>query len=231
MLLNGKATAAAKTADGISLTVQTDGAPDRTVAGTHLLLAAGRTPNTDKLNLQAAGLQADEHGFLPVNERLETAVPGIYAVGDIKGGPAFTHISYDDYRILAANLLEGGSRTTKDRAVPYTIFTDPELGRIGMTEAEARQAGRAIRVAKMPAASIARAFETGDDRGLIKAIVDRDSGQILGAAMLAGEGGELAAIVQTAMMAKLPYPALRDAVWAHPTWAESLNTLFQRFED
>ncbi len=166
-----------------------------------------------------------------MNERLETAVPGIYAVGDIKGGPAFTHISYDDYRILAANLLEGGSRSTKDRAVPYTVFTDPELGRIGMTEAEARQAGRTVRVAKMPAGSIARAYETGADRGLVKAIVDRDTDQILGAAMLAGEGGELAAIVQTAMMGKLPYTALRDAVWAHPTWAESLNTLFQKFED
>ncbi len=231
VVLNGKATAAAKNADGVSLTVLVEGAPDRTVSGSHLLLAAGRVPNTDKLNLQAAGLQADEHGFLHVNERLETAVPGIYAVGDIKGGPAFTHISYDDYRILAANLLEGGSRSTKDRAVPYTVFTDPELGRIGMTEGEARKAGRAVRVAKMPAASIARAFETGDDRGLIKAVVDSDTDQILGAAMLAGEGGEMAAIVQTAIMGKLPYLALRDAVWAHPTWAEALNTLFQKFED
>ncbi len=231
ILLNGKATGAAKTADGVSLTMAVEGAPDRTISGTHLLLAAGRIPNTDRLNLQAAGLQADEHGFLEVNERLETAVPGSYAVGDIKGGPAFTHIAYDDYRILAANLLEGGSRTTKDRAVPYTVFTDPELGRIGMTEGEALAAGHRIRVAAMPAGSIARAFETGDDRGLIKAVVDRDTEQILGAAMLAGEGGELAAIVQTAMMGKLPYTVLRDAVWAHPTWAESLNTLFQKFED
>ena len=235
VVLNAKATAAANTPGGVRLTVEVEGEPGgsakRSLDGSHLLLAAGRVPNTDRLNLQAVGLGADEHGFLEVDERLQTAVPGIYAAGDIKGGPAFTHISYDDYRILAANLLEGGSRSTRDRAVPYTIFTDPELGRIGMTEGEARKAGHSIRVARMHAASVARAFETGDDRGLLKAIVDRDTGQILGAAMLAGEGGELAAMVQTAMMGKLPYPVLRDAVWAHPTWAESLNTLFGKFED
>ncbi len=229
LIFNAKATAAATTSDGISLTLSTE-AGERTLAGSHLLLAAGRTPNTDQLNLAAAGLKPDEHGFIPVNERLETEVPGIYALGDVKGGPAFTHISYDDYRIVAANLLEGGHRTTRERPVPYTVFTDPELGRIGMTVDEARKAGHAVRIAKMPASQIARAFETGEERGLMKILVDRDSEQILGAAILAGQGGELAAMVQIAMDAKMPYTALRDAVWAHPTWAEALNNIFYSWE-
>ncbi len=230
VILGAKATAAAKTKLGVSLTIATQ-VGEKTLTGSHLLLAAGRTPNTDQLHLEAAGLKPDEHGFLPVNERLETGVTGIYALGDVKGGPAFTHISYDDYRIIAANLLEGGHRTTKDRPVPYTVFTDPELGRIGMTVDEAKKAGHTVRIAKMPASKIARAFETGEDRGLIKILVDKDSEQILGAAILAGQGGELAAIVQVAMEAKLPYTTLRDAVWAHPTWAEALNNIFFSWED
>jgi len=230
VLLNTKATAAEKANTGVSLTISI-GDGERLLHGSHLLLAAGRTPNTEQLNLEAAGLTTDDHGFIPVNEQLETKVPGIYAVGDIKGGPAFTHISYDDYRILAANLLEGGHRTTKDRPVPYTIFTDPELGRIGMTLKEARDAGHTVRIAKMPAASIARAYETGEDRGLVKILVDRDTEQILGASILAGQGGEMAAIVQVAMQGKLPYTVLRDAVWSHPTWAEALNTVFSKWED
>ncbi len=230
VVLNAKATAAAKTGDGVSLTVKT-GAGEQTLTGSHLLIAAGRTPNTDRLDLEAAGLKADEHGFIPVNERLETAVPGIFALGDVKGGPAFTHISYDDYRIVAANLLEGGSRVTTGRQVPYTVFTDPELGRIGMTLDEAKKAGHTVRIAKMPASSIARAYETGDDRGLMKVLVDKDSEQILGAAILAGQGGEIAALVQTAMLAKLPYTVLRDAIWAHPTWAESLNNIFYSWDE
>ena len=229
LIFNAKATAAAKTGGGVSLTVSTEGG-EKTLSGSHLLLAAGRTPNTDQLNLEAAGLKPDEHGFVPVNERLETSVAGIYALGDVKGGPAFTHISYDDYRIVAANLLEGGNRTTKDRPVPYTVFTDPELGRIGMTLDEAEKAGHTVRVAKMPASKIARAFETGEDRGLIKILVDKGSEQILGAAIMAGQGGELAAMVQIAMEAKMPYSALRDAVWAHPTWAEALNNIFYSWD-
>ena len=230
-LLNARALAAGTTPDGISLVVHTECGSERTLLGSHLLLAAGRAPNTEALNLPATGLQPDEHGFVPVNDRLETAVPGIFALGDVKGGPAFTHISYDDYRIVTANLLEGGHRTTADRPVPYTVFTDPELGRIGLSETEAREKGYKVRVAKMPASSVARAYETGDDRGLMKIIVDADTEQILGAAILLAEGGEVAAIVQTAMMARLPYTALRDAVWAHPTWAESLNNIFFQWVD
>ena len=230
VVLNAKATAAAVANDGIALTVSTQGR-EQTVAGSHLLLAAGRTPNTDALDLQATGLQADEHGFLPVNDRLETAVKGIYALGDVKGGPAFTHTSYDDYRIVAANLLEGGSRSTRDRQVPYTVFIDPELGRIGMSVNEAKKAGKSIRIAKMQASSIARAFETGEDRGLMKVIVDRETEQILGAAVLAGQGGEIMAVLQAAMLGKLPYTTLRDGIWAHPTWAEALNNVFFSWEE
>ncbi len=215
----------------VVLNVNVDNNMDRQLTGTHLLLAVGRKPNTFALNLAAAGVTMDAHGYIQVNDRLETNVPGIYALGDVKGGPAFTHISYDDFRIVAANLLEGGQRTVSDRPVPYTVFTDPELGRIGMTETEARQAGRKIRVAKMPAASIARAYETGEKRGVMKVIVDAETEQILGAAVLTAEGGELASMLQIAIAGKLPYTALRDAVFSHPGWAEALNTIFSHWEE
>jgi pyruvate/2-oxoglutarate dehydrogenase complex dihydrolipoamide dehydrogenase (E3) component len=147
-------------------------------------------------------------------------------MGDVKGGPAFTHISYDDFRILRTNLLQGGSATTIGRLVPYTVFTDPQLGRVGLSEAEARQQGRKVRVARMPMSYVARALEVNESRGLMKAVVDADSGQILGFAVLGIEGGELMAVVEMAMMGRLPYTALRDAIFAHPTLAESLNNLF-----
>jgi pyruvate/2-oxoglutarate dehydrogenase complex dihydrolipoamide dehydrogenase (E3) component len=213
----------------VVLNVKLENGMERELTGTHLLLAVGRKPNTFALGLSSAGIECDEHGYVPVNDRLETVTPGIYALGDVKGGPAFTHISYDDYRIVAANLLEGGSRSTRDRPVPYTVFTDPELGRIGMTETEARKLGRKICVAKMPAASIARAYETGEKRGVIKVVVDAETKQILGAAVFTGQGGEIAAMLQIAIAGKLPYTALRDGVFAHPTWAESLNTIFTKW--
>jgi len=198
--------------------------------GSHLLVATGRTPNSDSLNLPAAGIKADSHGFIEVNEHLETSVEGIYALGDIKGGPAFTHISYDDYRILRTNLLEKGQRTTKDRIVPYTVFIDPQLGRVGMSEAEAREKNMEIRIAKLPMSSVARAIEVDETRGFMKAVVDARSEQILGAAVLGIEGGEVMAVLETAMMGRLPYTALRDATYAHPTLAESLNNLFMAID-
>lgn len=204
---------------------------ERQLTGSHLLMAAGRTPNTDKLNAEATGIKLDKHGFIPVNERLETGVAGIYAIGDVKGGPAFTHISYDDFRILRTNLLEHGDATTHDRLVPYTVFIDPQLGRVGLSEREAREQGRAIRVAKMPMSYVARALETDETRGLMKAIVDAYNGQILGCAILGIEGGEIMSALQLAMMGKLPYTTLRDAVFAHPTLAESLNNLFSTLDN
>jgi len=199
---------------------------ERTLTGSHLLVAAGRAPNTEQLNLAAAGVEVDEHGFVKVNDRLETNVPGIYALGDVKGGPAFTHISYDDFRIIRTNLLEGGHATTSGRLVPYTVFIDPQLGRVGMSEAEARGQGRQIRVAKMPMSHVARALEVSEARGLMKAVVDAETNQILGCAILGIEGGELMSMVQIAIMGQVPYPMLREAVFAHPTLAEALNNLF-----
>ncbi|MBA2449852.1 MAG: mercuric reductase [Chloroflexi bacterium] len=199
---------------------------ERTLTGSHLLVAVGRAPNTDALDLAAAGVETGERGHIRVNERLETNVPGIYAIGDVVGGPAFTHISYDDFRILRANLLEGGGRTTADRLVPYTVFIDPQLGRVGLSEESAREQGRAVRVARMPMSRVARALEVDESRGFLKAIVDAETDQILGCAILGLEGGEIMAMLQIAMLGHLPYPALRDGIFAHPTLAESLNNLF-----
>lgn len=217
-------------ADGhLHLRVQTP-AGERVLTGSHLLLAAGRTPNTDHLNLAATGLQPDAHGFIPTNDQLETGVEGIYALGDIKGGPAFTHISYDDFRIIRTNLLEHGNASIHNRLVPYTVYIDPQLGRVGLSETEARAQGRAIRVATMPMDYVARALETAETRGLMKAIVDAENGQILGCAILGIEGGEIMSALQLAMMGKLPYTVLRDAVFAHPTLMEALNNLFSTLD-
>ena len=204
---------------------------ERTVAGSHLLVAVGRSPNTEALDVAAAGIRLDAHGFIPVNERLETNVPGIYTIGDVNGGPAFTHISYDDFRILRANLIEGGNASTTGRLVPYTVYIDPQLGRVGMTEREARAQGRRIRVAKMPMSYVARALEVDETRGSMKALVDADTDQILGCAVLGIEGGEIMSILEVAMLGHLPYPTLREAVFAHPTLAEALNNLFGSFQE
>ncbi|HYM68932.1 MAG TPA: FAD-dependent oxidoreductase, partial [bacterium] len=200
----------------------------RTLTGSHLLVATGRVPNTDRLNLGAAGVETDARGFVRVNERLETSVPGVYALGDVKGGPAFTHISYDDFRILQTNVLHHGGATTRDRVVPYTVFIDPELGRVGLSEAEARARGGMVRAFTMPMSSVARALEMDEPRGLMKVVVDEGSAQILGCAILGVAGGELMSMVELAMMGRLPYTALRDATFAHPTLAESLNNLFDQ---
>jgi pyruvate/2-oxoglutarate dehydrogenase complex dihydrolipoamide dehydrogenase (E3) component len=229
VLLDASATGVEPDGSGVRLRVEAGG-ETRTIAGSHLLVAAGRRPNSDGLGLDAAGVATDARGFVTVDERLRTNVPGIYAMGDVNGGPAFTHISYDDFRILRANLLESGDVTTRGRLVPYTVFIDPQLGRVGASETEARASGRAVRVARMPMDWVARALEVDETRGFMKAVVDAGSGQILGCAVLGLEGGELMATMQVAMMGKLPYTALRDAVFAHPTIAESLNNLFSSLE-
>ncbi len=204
---------------------------DRMVTGSHLLLAVGRVPNTANLGLEAAGIETTKRGYIKVNDRLETNVPGIYALGDVHGGPAFTHIAYDDFRIVRQNLLESGDTSKDGRLVPYTVFIDPQLGGIGLTERQARKQGRPIRVAKIPMSYVARAIETDETRGMMKVILDAETDQILGAAILGIEGGEIMAVLQMAMMGDLPYTTLRDAVFAHPTIAESLNTLFMTLED
>lgn len=240
ILLNSRAVRVAKSVNGIELMVQTAGkaletmgvsAESQTILGTHLLVAAGRVPNSDSLNTAAAGISTDKHGYIQVNDRLETNVPGVFALGDIKGGPAFTHISYDDFRIIRTNVIEKGSTSIAGRLLPYTLFIDPQLGRVGMSEEQARAAGRKIRVAKMPMNYVARALELDESRGFMKAIVDSDSEQILGAAVLGIEGGEVMSQIQLAMLGKVPYTTLKDGVFAHPTLAESLNNLFAHFKD
>jgi pyruvate/2-oxoglutarate dehydrogenase complex dihydrolipoamide dehydrogenase (E3) component len=231
ILLATKARAVASAPNGeIRLTLH-DEDGERVVEGSHLLAAVGRVPNTDGLGLDVAGVETDHRGFIPVDERLATNVPGIYAIGDVNGGPAFTHVSYDDFRILRANLIEGGEATTSDRLIPYVVFIDPQLGRVGLTEAAARRRGGEIRVAKLPMNDVARALEVGEARGFLKAIVDAQSQHILGFAALALEGGELMAAAQMAMLGELPYSALRDGIFAHPTLAEAFNNLFATIDE
>jgi len=229
VLLRTSALRAGREVGGIQLTVHTPvGA--RTLSGSHLLAATGRTPNTDTLNLEAAGVETDDHGYIKVDERLKTNLPHVWALGDVKGGAAFTHVSYDDFRIIRTNLLEGGNATTSGRLIPYTVFTDPQLGRVGLSEKETREQGLDVHVAKMPMSSIARAIEVSETRGMMKAVVDAGTGRILGAAVLGLEGGEITAMLQIAMIGGVPYTTLRDGIFAHPTLAESLNNLFAGLE-
>lgn len=234
ILLNSDATSVSQSDTGdLSLEISTKGT-SKTITGSHILVAAGRSPNIDSLSLSAAEIATYGPGFIKTNDNLETNVPGIYALGDVKGGPQFTHISYDDFRVMRHNFLTNPSPATplsiKDRLVPYTVFIDPQLGRIGLTETEARaiheSSGRNLKVAKMPMAYVARALEVDESRGLMKAVVDADSKQILGFACLGIEGGELMTIIQIAMIGGVGYDRLADAVFAHPTLAESLNNLW-----
>jgi pyruvate/2-oxoglutarate dehydrogenase complex dihydrolipoamide dehydrogenase (E3) component len=215
--------------DHVRLTVRSEDG-ERQLEGSHLLSAIGRIPNTDALNPDAAGIRLDAHGFIEVDEYLESNVPGVYAMGDVTGPPAFTHSSYDDYRILHANLIKHEKASTRDRIVPYAVFIDPQLGRAGMTEREARAQGRTIRVAKLPMNAVVRALETGETRGFMKAIVDDDSGQILGCAVLGSEGGEIMTMIQVAMLGNLTYKDMADAIFTHPLLAEGLNSLFAMFD-
>ncbi len=230
ILLEAETKGAHGSAGAVELTVKAGG-KEQVVKGSQLLIAAGRKPNTDALNLSATGVELDPHGYIKVNDYLETNVPGIYSLGDVKGGPAFTHISYDDYRIVAANLLNGESRSTRDRILPYTVFIDPQLGRIGLSESDARKQGKKIRVAKMPMTSVARAIETAETRGFMKIIVDPNTELILGAAVLGIEGGEIATVVQMAMQGGLKYTVLRDGIFSHPTLSEGLNNVFFNWVD
>ena len=232
--INTKVTGVMQGADGVEVTCEMPPgslAPEvsasmMTMTGSHLLIATGRTANTAALNLISSGVQLDERGFIRTNEKLETNVPGIYALGDVKGGPQFTHISYNDHLIVYKNLIEKGNESIASRPPIYCLFTDPELGRVGLTEKQAREKGLNIKVATMPADWIARGYETSETRGFLKAVVDADNKKIIGAAILCVGGGELMSILQMAMMGDVTYDRIRDAVFAHPTFAESLNNLF-----
>ena len=201
----------------------------KTIEATKLFLATGQKPYTKLLNLENTEVELTESGHIKVNEYLQAA-PGIYGMGDVKGGPAFTHIGYDDARILRDWLLSGKKRSIKERQVPYVVFTDPQLGRIGLSEGEAREQGLKFRVAKIDVDQTARGLENGQSRGFLKALVGEDD-QILGGAFLVFEGGEVMAALQMAMLGRVPYTALRDGIFAHPTQVESLNNLFLTLED
>jgi pyruvate/2-oxoglutarate dehydrogenase complex dihydrolipoamide dehydrogenase (E3) component len=197
----------------------------RTLEASDFLVAAGRVPNTQGLGLENTGVQLDDRGYISVNDRLQTTAPGIWAMGECAGSPHFTHVSFDDFRIVHDNLT-GGSRTTRGRLAPFCLFTDPELARIGLSESEARKLSIPYRLAKIPMAAVLRTRTLSETRGVMKALISEDTDEILGFAAFGTQAGELMAIVQTAMLAKLPYTALRDAVLTHPTMAEGLTSLF-----
>jgi pyruvate/2-oxoglutarate dehydrogenase complex dihydrolipoamide dehydrogenase (E3) component len=197
-----------------------------TLSCSHLMVAIGRTPTTAGLGLEAAGVQLNPKGAIAVNDRLETSAENVYAMGDCNGGPLFTHASCDDYRILLANVLHNAGRSTAGRLMPYTLFIDPELGRVGLTEEQAVARGFDVAVATLPAAKVPRANTAGETKGLLKAVVDRQTSQILGCSLFCHSAGEVMSVVQMAMIGQVPYQQVRDTIFTHPTMAESLNLLF-----
>ena len=220
---------ARRSGDGVSLTVDVGGGT-RVIEGSHLMVSAGTVSNADTLNLKTTDIEVGSRGEIVANGRCETTVAGVWALGDVAGSPPFTHVAYDDYRIIRKNLLEGGSVSRGDRIVPYAMFTDPQLGRVGMSERDAEASGRPYRVAKLPMSRVARAIEVDETRGFMKAVVDTETEEILGAAILGIEAGEVVTVLQMAMLGGLPWTALRDAVIAHPTLSESLNNLFMTLD-
>ncbi|HTS56176.1 MAG TPA: FAD-dependent oxidoreductase, partial [Terriglobales bacterium] len=213
-----------KSGQSVSVVLE-QGGSEKTLQGTHLLVAAGRTPNTEELGLERAGVERTDRGYVKVNERLETTAPGVWAIGEVAGSPQFTHISVDDFRVVHANLT-GGNRITTGRQVPYCLFTDPELARIGLSETEAAAQGIPYRLFKIPMESNLRARTLSETRGFLKALVEANNDRILGFTAFGVAAGEILAAVQVAMIAGLPYTALRDAVLTHPTLVESLIPLF-----
>lgn len=200
------------------------------VTCSHVLMAVGRKPQTEALQLQKAGVEVDERGYIKVNDKLETHIKGIYALGDVKPGPAFTHVAYNDYTIVHRNIVEKANLSIKGRLIPYCMFTDPPLGRVGITETEAKKQKLNYLVAKLPMKHVARAIEVGDTRGFMKAVVDADTKQILGVSILGEEGGEIMSVLQMAMLGKITYDQIRFMMFAHPTYSESLNNLFMKIE-
>lgn len=203
---------------------------EKTINCSHILLATGRKPNTDLLKTDIGGVKTDKRGFIEVNDQLETSVEGVYALGDVKGGPEFTHIAYNDYLVVYNNLIKGKKENYHDRLVPYTMFTDPQLGRVGITEEDAKKKGLKIRVATFPMKHVARAIETGDTRGMMKAIVDEENGAILGVAIVGEQGGEVMTVLQMAMVGGVTWQQIRSLPIAHPLYAESLNNLFMQLD-
>jgi pyruvate/2-oxoglutarate dehydrogenase complex dihydrolipoamide dehydrogenase (E3) component len=213
-----------RSGEGVRLRLRT-ARGERTVAGSDILAATGRTPNTTGIGLEVAGVELDARGYVKVNDRLETSAPDVWAIGECAGSPQFTHVSEDDFRIIRDNLA-GGARSTRDRLVPYCLFTDPPLARVGLNEREARQRGIAARVARLPMSDVLRTRTTGETAGFMKVLVEGQGDRILGFTMIGPEAGEVMAAVQTAMVGGLPYTVFRDAILTHPTMAEGLSGLF-----
>ena len=224
--MNATSPKVAKNGVEIVLAVEVGGKME-TIRGSHLLNATGRRPNTETLDLDKAGVPLDSHGYIKVNGRLETDVPGIWALGDIKGGPAFTHIAYNDYQVVFGNLIEGKNLTVENRYLPYALFTDPQLGRVGITERDARASGRKLKMGTNAMSHVARAIERDETAGFMKIIVDGETDRILGAAILGTEGGELIQILGAMMLAGAPYTVLKGAVYIHPTLAEGFFGLME----
>lgn len=208
----------------VSLAVRV-GSGEQKIEGSHLLVAAGRRANTAGVGLAEAGVELDNRGYIRVNDRLQTTAPGVWAIGECAGSPQFTHVSVDDFTIVRDNLA-GGNRSTRDRLVPYCMFTDPELARVGLSEGEAQRLGIPVRIAKLPVSAVLRTLTTGESKGFMKALVAESDDRILGFTMIGADADGLLAAMQMAILAELPYPMVRDAIFAHPTMAEGLGALF-----
>jgi pyruvate/2-oxoglutarate dehydrogenase complex dihydrolipoamide dehydrogenase (E3) component len=213
-----------RSGENVSLFVRTPSG-EQTIAGSDILVAAGRTPNTAGIGLDAAGVESDNRGYIKVNERLETSAPDVWAIGECAGSPQFTHVSFDDFRIIRDNLA-GANRTTRNRLIPYCMFTDPPLARVGLSESEAQRQGIEVRVAKLPMSGVLRTHTIDETQGFMKALVAARDDKILGFTMIGAEAGEVVSVVEMAMLAGVPYTALRDAIFTHPTMAEGLGPLF-----
>jgi pyruvate/2-oxoglutarate dehydrogenase complex dihydrolipoamide dehydrogenase (E3) component len=220
-----KTTKVAKTARGVEITIEKKDGSSETLQGSHLFMAIGQVPNSDDLGLDKAGIETDQAGYVRHNGKLETNVPGVWVLGDVKGGPAFTHVSYDDFLVIQDNLLNGKARSIDRRVVPYALYTDPELGRVGMSETEARAKGYRLKVGSVPMAYVARAIERGETNGLMKIVIDADNDRILGATILGADGGELVQILMALMLANAPWTLFKDAMFIHPTLAEGFFSL------
>jgi pyruvate/2-oxoglutarate dehydrogenase complex dihydrolipoamide dehydrogenase (E3) component len=228
--LGAKAAKVAKRPEGLEVTLEKKDGTTATLKGTHLLMAIGQVPNSDDLGLDKAGVATDKNGYIGHNGKLETNVPGIWVLGDVKGGPAFTHVSYDDYVVIFDNLVNGKDRTIDNRLVPYALYTDPELGRVGLTEREARAKGHRLKIGSLPMSYVARAIERGETSGLMKIVITADNDRILGATVLGPDGGELVQTLMTVMLAGAPYTLLENAIFIHPTLAEGFFSLIRNVE-
>jgi pyruvate/2-oxoglutarate dehydrogenase complex dihydrolipoamide dehydrogenase (E3) component len=223
--LGARTTKIVKTAGGVEVTIEQKDGTSETLKGSHLLVCVGQTPNSDDLGLDRAGIESDQAGFIKHNGKLETNVPGVWVLGDVKGGPAFTHVSYDDYLVIYDNLVNGKSRTIDNRVVPYALYTEPELGRVGLSEQEARKAGYRLKIGSVPMAYVARAIERGETNGLMKIVINADNDRILGATSLGPEGGELVQILMALMLADAPWTLFENRMFIHPTLAEGFFSL------